>query len=160
MIRRLLAGYLLVELAAIVGLIWWIGFGPTLLVLLATFLIGMLVAGAQLRRQLARLLSGEFGRAATSGGPVGPVADSGLLALGTVLVALPGPVTSLLGLAMVAPPTRAALRPAATVLIARSFTKRVQFADLRVYRRGDYIDGEVIETYEEQLPGRALPPAQ
>ena len=176
MIRRFLAGYLLVELAAIVGLIWWIGIGPTLLVLVGTFLAGMLLAGTQLRRQLARLLSGEFGRVVSTGGPAGAVTDSALVALGTVLVALPGPVTSLAGLAMLAPPTRTALRPVATVVVARSFAKRVGFADLGVGAftaggsafggpgRGDYIDGEVIEDYREtdgvQLPGRALPPAQ
>ena len=175
MIRRFLAAYLLIELAAVIGLIWWIGFGPTLLVLIAAMLIGLLVAGTQLRRQLARLMSREFGRTAAPGGPAGAVTDSALIALGTVLVSVPGLVSSLLGMAMLVSPTRAALRPAATALAARSLTKRVVFADIGARGfgagRADYIEGEVIETVwlgdeqpssgpTGQLPGRVIPPAQ
>ncbi|MCV7192905.1 FxsA family protein [Mycolicibacterium brumae] len=172
-IGRFLGLYVLIELTAVVGLIWWLGFGPALLVLIGVFLAGAVLSGSQLRRQLRRLSGGVTN-------PQGAVTDSALIAAGTLLVFVPGLVSSAVGLALLAPGARAVIRPAATAYAARSFANRVVFADLnaggygatghRGFGRGDYIDGEVIdgEVVDTErsgapatgLPRTAIPPAQ
>ena len=66
MLRRLLLVYALVELAVIFALVSTIGWGWTLLVLLATFLLGWgllaPMAGSRLIRQLGQLRAGEQGK--------------------------------------------------------------------------------------------------
>lgn len=133
--------YALVELAAVVALTWSIGLGWTILVLLATFVIGVALAGSQVKRQIRRLRNG-FGT------PQGALTDSALIALGTVLVVIPGIVTSALGLLLLLPPTRAAARPVVAALIAKRAT-------LLISERRDYIDGEVIDVVDVEPP--ALP---
>ncbi|MGB3476430.1 MAG: FxsA family protein, partial [Mycobacterium sp.] len=97
-VLRIFGLYALVEVAAVAALIWTVGFGWTTLLLLGTFLAGLVLASGQIRRQIRRLRK-----------PAGPgvLADSGLVTAGTVLVLVPGPVTSLVGLLLLAPPTRA-----------------------------------------------------
>ena len=60
----------------------------------------------------------------------------------TLLVFIPGLVTSAVGLLMLAPPTRSAMRPLAAGLAARGLSRHVTF----VGGRREYIDGEVIES--------------
>ena len=83
---RLGALYLLVELAAVVLLIWAFGWGWAILVLIGTFLAGVLLAGTQLKGQLRALR-----RAGNVSG--GAVTDGVLVGLGAFLVVLPGVVT-------------------------------------------------------------------
>ncbi|MCB0926883.1 MAG: FxsA family protein [Mycolicibacterium insubricum] len=145
MIRRTFAVYVLAELAAVVALVYFLGIGTTLLILVGVLLAGLLLAGSQLRRQLAQLRSGVRDAG-------GAVTDGALVALGTVLVAIPGVVSSAIGIALLIPPVRTVLRPVVTTVAARRLAGRVRFADLGAvgfttggYGRGDYIDGEVIE---------------
>lgn len=129
----------------VVGLTYAIGFGWTVLVVLGTFALGLALAGSQMTRQIARLRSGL----AT---PQGAVTDSAMIALGTLLVVVPGIVSSTLGLLLLLPPTRAALRPAVTAVAARrllSVPVVVTTAGVRVPGRGDYIDGEVLDVRDE-----------
>ena len=49
----------------------------------------------------------------------GAVTDSVLVALGTVLVVIPGLASSVLGALLLLPPTRALARPVLTVMAAR-----------------------------------------
>ena len=49
----------------------------------------------------------------------GAVTDSVLVALGTVLVVIPGLASSVLGALLLLPPTRAAARPVVTAMAAR-----------------------------------------
>ena len=137
--------YVVVELVAVVGLAATIGIGWTLLILLATFVVGLSVAGSQIRRQLRRLRDGM----ATA---QGAVSDGALVALGTVLVVIPGLVTSVLGLLVLLPPTRPAARPLVTFLAVRGIRRR---AFPRYAGRGDYIEGEVINVEDVEPP--ALP---
>ncbi|MBV8349175.1 MAG: FxsA family protein [Mycolicibacterium sp.] len=137
--------YVVVELAAVVGLAATIGIGWTLLILLAAFVVGLSVAGSQIRRQLRRLRDGMTSAQ-------GAVSDGALVALGTLLVVIPGLVTSVLGLLVLLPPTRAAARPVLTFLVARGVRRR---AFPRYPGHGDYIDGEVINV--EELKPPALP---
>lgn len=157
MLKRAFLAYVLVELAVLVGLTWAIGLGWTLLVLLATAVVGFAVAGSQARRQLMRLQ--EF-----KADPRGAVADSAMIAMGTVLVFIPGLVSSLAGTLMLLPPTRSAIRPVAGALLNRGLlapagrvtvmsgagTYRPYSGGYTTYSDpqpgyGDYIDGEVIE---------------
>jgi UPF0716 protein FxsA len=146
MVMRTIVVYALVELAVLAVLTWSIGLGWTLLVLLATSVVSVALAGSQVKRQLARLQR-------TRSNPQGAVADGMLVALGTFLVFIPGLVTTALGALMLIPPTRSAMRPLAGMLLTRGIARRVSVVDLTApgARRfaptgyGDYIDGEVID---------------
>ena len=142
MVMRLFLIYAVVEMAVIVALTATIGFGWTVLALLGAFVLGVALAGSQLRRQIAQLQRGMHD-------PQAQVTDSALIALGTVLVFLPGLVTTMVGLLMLTPPTRAAVRPLAGVLAARGLSRRIVFAGAG---RTGYIDGEVIDVQEDPIP--------
>ena len=139
---RLGALYLLVELAAVVLLIWAFGWGWAILVLIGTFLAGVLLAGTQLKGQLRALR-----RAGNVSG--GAVTDGVLVGLGAFLVVLPGVVSTTAGVLMLAPPTRGVMRPLAANVLTRGIDRRLAAADLSAFRgpgggRRDYIDGEVV----------------
>ena len=103
MAMRFFLIYALVELAVVVALASTIGFGWTVLLLLGTFVVGVALAGSQVRRHIRRLQSGLNASTAQ-----GAVTDSVLVALGTVLVVIPGLASSVLGALLLLPPTRAA----------------------------------------------------
>jgi UPF0716 protein FxsA len=161
MLRRLLLVYALVELAVIFALVSTIGWGWTLLVLLATFLLGWgllaPVAGSRLIRQLGQLRSGLTERRSAVG-------DGALVTLAIALVLVPGLVTTALGLLLLVPRIRSVVGPGLTAIGARGLrrvpvvTYATAFTD---FRRGysrddrDYIDGEVIDVREFDPP--ALP---
>jgi UPF0716 protein FxsA len=134
--------YLLVELAAVVGLAYAVGLGWTLLILLATFILGLALAGSQIKRQIRRLRAGL-------NNPHGAISDGVLVALGTLLVVIPGLVTSALGALLLLPPTRAIARPLLTAAVIRRIPLVI------VPTRHDYIDGEVVDVVEVEQ--RALP---
>jgi UPF0716 protein FxsA len=137
MVSRLFVLYLVVEFAVVVALAWAIGLGWTLLLLLAAFLVGTTVAGSQLKR-----------RARVPG-------DGPLIALGTLLVVVPGLVTTAAGLLLLSPPTRAAARPMLTALAARVIGRRATLITVggrRYASTPDYIDGEVIDVTEVDPP--------
>jgi UPF0716 protein FxsA len=146
MAMRLFLIYMLVELAVIVALTSTIGFGWTVLVLLTTFVVGLALAGSQVKRHVRRLQSGL--NAATV---QGAAADSVLVAFGTVLVAIPGLASSVVGALLLLPPTRAVARPLVTAMAARRVplvTAAGATAPGWGYTAagsGDYIDGEVID---------------
>ncbi|WP_370369430.1 FxsA family protein [Mycolicibacterium sp. CH28] len=144
---RTFLAYALVELAVLALLTWSVGLGWTLLILLATSVIGVALAGSQVKRQIRRLQQ-------TRSDPQGAVADGMLVALGTVLVFIPGLVSTALGALMLLPPTRSVVRPLAGMLLTRGIARRVAAVNLTApgsARHVDYIDGEVIE---EQVVGR------
>ncbi|AMO61376.1 protein affecting phage T7 exclusion by the F plasmid [Mycolicibacterium phlei] len=152
MAKRLFLLYVILEIAVMVALAATIGIGWTLLILVATFFLGLVLAGSQLRRQLVRLRSGL-----TAADVQGAAADSVLVALGTVLVAIPGLATSLLGALLLVPPTRAAARPLLTVLAARRMplitaAGWVTSGAARTAGRPDYIDGEVVDVIDLAQP--------
>jgi UPF0716 protein FxsA len=149
MAMRLFVIYVVVELAVIVALTSTIGFGWTVLLLLGTFLVGLALAGSQVKRHIRRLQSGLTARTIQ-----GAAADSVLVALGTVLVAIPGLASSVVGALLLLPPTRAAARPLVTALAARR-TPLVTVAGAAApgwgytaAGSGDYIDGEVIDVVD------------
>ena len=141
MAMRLFLLYTVIELAVIVALVSTIGFGWTVLLLIGTFVLGLALAGSQVKRHFRRLRSG-LNPAAMHGA----AADSILVALGTVLVFTPGLASSVVGALLLLPPTRAAARPLVTAMAARR-VPLITVAGAAGYRapRGDYIDGEVID---------------
>ena len=159
MLSRLLLIYAVVELAAVIALVSTVGWGWTLLVLLAASLLawGVLapMAGSQLLRQLRQLRSDP-----------GAVSDGTMVTLATVLILVPGLVTTALGLLLLVPPIRSLARPGLTALGVRVVGRRMPLiTDARLFgadgRRGypgddtDYIDGEVVDVREFRSP--ALP---
>lgn len=103
---RIVLLYVLIELAALIALGSWIGVGPTLLVLLAGSVLGLLLARREgVRAAQALATAVQRGRLAHS-----EATDGLLVALGGVLLFIPGLVTDVLGLALVFPPTRALAR--------------------------------------------------
>lgn len=154
-VLRMFLVYVVVETAAVAALIWAIGFGWTTLLLVGAFVAGLALSAGQVRRQFVRLRSGA-GQAA--------LADSGLIAAGTVLVAVPGPVTTLVGLLLLAPATRTAARPLlaslATVGLGRytplvtaaTVGRRWYVAQRSTGRRVDYIDAEVVDVTDVDPP--------
>jgi UPF0716 protein FxsA len=146
MAMRLFLIYTLVELAVIVALASTIGFGWTVLLLLGTFVVGLALAGSQIKRHIRRLQSGL-----TASTVQGAAADSVLVALGTVLVVIPGLASSVVGALLLLPPTRVVARPLVTAMAARRVplvTAAAASAPGWGYTAagsGDYIDGEVID---------------
>ncbi|OBG86737.1 membrane protein FxsA [Mycobacterium sp. E802] len=165
MAMRLFLIYAVIEMAVVVALTATIGFGWTVLVLAATFAVGLALAGSQLKRQLRRLQAGLSGGVTESRGAV---SDSLLVALGTILVVVPGLASSVAGVLLLLPPTRTVARPMLAGLVARRvpliITAPAGFGrstGTAAYRRGagDYIDGEVIDVTDAREADRyRLPP--
>src|SRR5215212_85529 len=148
MAMRLFLLYLVVELAVVVALVSTIGFGWTVLALLGTSVLGFALAGSQIKRHIQRLRSGLTT-------PQGAVTDSAMVALGAVLVFLPGVVTTVAGLLLLTPPTRAVARPVLTALAARRMplitVVSTSAGTRRPAGRGEYIDGEVIDVVDSDV---------
>jgi len=144
MVHRLLLVYAVVELAVVIALVSTIGWGWTLLVLLATFILGWgllaPMAGSHLIHQLEQLQSGLKE-------PRSAVSDGAMITLATVLVLVPGLVTTTLGMLLLVPPIRTAAGPVLSATALRGLQRRVPLITDTAGRRGrgDYIDGEVID---------------
>ena len=146
MVIRVLLAYLAVELLAIAALVW--AFGPwwAFAIVIGLFVLGPLLVGSQLRRQLAGLRSAPRR-------PDEAVTDGLMVATGATLVLVPGVVSTALGGLILAPPTRGAMRPLARGMLSRTITKRLGSFDVPP-GRGEYIDGEVVEA---EFPTPNLP---
>ncbi|WP_375488640.1 FxsA family protein [uncultured Mycobacterium sp.] len=153
MVSRLFLGYVLIELAAVVALASTIGIGWTLVILLATFVGGIAVAGSQVKRYLARLRS------------PGALSDGALIALGALLVLIPGLVTTVAGLLLLLSPTRAVARPLVAAMAARGVGRPliilITLAEERSHAaQPNVVDGEVIDVTDVEpsaLPYRPAP---
>lgn len=154
MAKRLFLVYLLVELTVLVALVSTIGFGWTVLAVLATFAVGLAVAGSQIARHIRRLQTALNSR--TTGGEL--ATDSALVALGAVLVVIPGLASSVVGALLLMPPTRRIARPVAVAAIGKRLagatplvmTYSTDYAAYRQPTRTDYVDGEVIDVVDTE----------
>lgn len=150
--------YLVVEIAALIGLAQLIGIGWALLVLVAVSGAGLLLLGAQGRRVFDRFRRAARGEVSAESA----VADGLLVATGSVLLFVPGLVTGLVGLLALFAPTRALLRPVLEKLGTRRFGPLPSFAP-SPYRgvvvdadSDDVVDGVVVGQWYDD--GRASGP--
>ncbi|OBA78325.1 membrane protein FxsA [Mycobacterium sp. 1164966.3] len=162
MVRGLLLIYVIIELAAILALSATVGWGWTLLALLVTAVLGVVVwvpmAGWQLGAQVVQLRSGLKE-------PRSALSDGAIVSLATVLILVPGLVTTALGILLLAPPIRALARPALTAIALRGVQRRIPLInDVRMFGGApdtrdhrDYIDGEVVDVRD--VEPAVLPPA-
>ena len=163
MLSRLFVVYVVVELAAIVALVSTIGWGWTLLALVGTFLLGWAllvpVMGSHVLRQIGHLSSGLAE-------PRAAVRDGTLVTLATVLVLVPGLVTTALGLLLLVRPVRSVVGPGLAAIAMRGLRRRMPLlTDMTLFGAGvrqghaaaddGYIDGEVVDVRDFRPP--ALP---
>ncbi|MFD4293251.1 FxsA family protein [Rhodococcus sp. NPDC058505] len=146
MIPALFVLYLVVEVAAVVWIGSAIGVGWTILLFLAIWAVGLWLVRSQFRRVLAQFRDAGQDTAAVGGA----VADGALVTAGTVLLVVPGLVTGVLGLLMLMPPTRWALRPLAVLLGGRRLAMATAggAAGAGMYartRRTTVVDGVIVE---------------
>ena len=141
-IRWLLLLYVALEVAAFIGLSAWLGVGWAVLI---TLLVG--VAGYVFLVARGRRVVTELGRAARNEiRPTEPLPDTALLGLSSVLVILPGLVTTVLGVALMTGPVRRTARPLVTAFGARRVASFVSVVGARsvFLGGGDIIDGDVV----------------
>ena len=120
-------GYVLVETLVFYAVAKWLGVGTALLLLLGVFFGGFLVALWQMSR-LGRLAQRRGLSPRDSSRLLG---DMGLVAAGTVGVALPGFVSSVVGLVLIVPVTRAVVRR----VVAKRLQERISVAGARSFAR-------------------------
>jgi UPF0716 protein FxsA len=109
------------------------------------------MAGSHLIRRIGRLRSGLAGSRDAAG-------DGAVTSLATVLVLIPGLVSTALGLVLLIPPVRSAAGPGLGAMAVRTLRRRVPGISYATTFRadpypypgdarghGDYIDGEVID---------------
>ncbi|GEE02885.1 membrane protein FxsA [Gordonia spumicola] len=137
MIRLLLAGYLVVEIAAFAALTYFLGFGWALLITLGAAAIGFAVLGRRARGLVSDLRRASR-REPTDGEPA---SDTALFAGAAVFTILPGVVSTIVGLALMTRPVRSALHP----VIDRGIARRTSLimAGVPGGVGGRYVDGTV-----------------
>jgi UPF0716 protein FxsA len=137
--------YVVVEIAALVGVAHLIGVIPTILLLIAGSAAGMMLIRSQGRRVFEQFRRAGRGEIA----PGAAVADGALVAAGGFLMFFPGLVTLLVGLLLLLPPTRFLVRP----VVAAFATRRIgRLADAMPYR-GVIIDGDDIVNRDDVVDG-------
>ncbi|MEU4315648.1 FxsA family protein [Nocardia sp. NPDC024068] len=145
--------YLVVEIAAFAAAVAWLGAVPAILLLIASSAAGMLLLGSQWRRVAEQFRGVSRGEVT----PGSAVADGALVVLGSALMFVPGLVTSVVGLLMLLPPTRALIRPVVSALAAR----RVATLTAAARHRGvtvvdaDIVDGVVVDEWYTDEPRKA-----
>ncbi|CAM2888427.1 FxsA family protein [Prescottella defluvii] len=150
MIAPLFLLYALVEVGVLIWVGSTIGVLWTVLLLIAGSAVGMVLVKSQWRVVMDGFRRATRGEAS----PTGAVADGAMVAAGSVLMFVPGLVTSVLGLLMLLPPTRWALRPAVVLLAGKRANVTlagVEFASRAQGSRGTgtVIDGEVVDVYPD-----------
>lgn len=99
----LAAAYFIVEITTFILLGMWIGFGWAVLTIIGLFLAGMVVSAWQLKSLTQRVAS-------NTEHPGKLTADAALTVVGAFMVAVPGIITTVSGLLLLLPPTRALIR--------------------------------------------------
>lgn len=129
--------YLVVEIVALVAVGSWLGLGWTLLLLLAGTVVGAWIARREGVRATAALSTALRDRRVAHR----ELTDGLLVAVGGLLILLPGFVSDLAGLLLVLPPTRAVVR-GRLVRAAERRTPGLRTA--RIRSTGAVVDGQVV----------------
>ncbi|MEV0358539.1 FxsA family protein [Nocardia sp. NPDC050697] len=148
----LFAVYLVAEIATFVAVAHFAGVVAAILLLIACSAAGVLLVAGQGRKVLDGFR--RVGRGELTAGSA--VADGALVATGALLVLVPGLLTSVLGLLVLLPPTRALLRPALTAFAARRAARvldGVRANRVIIDADGTVVDGAVVRTVWEPAPG-------
>ncbi|RDI50962.1 FxsA family protein [Nocardia mexicana] len=151
----LFALYLVVEIAALVVVGHLIGAVATILLLIAGSGLGLILVRSQGRRVFDQFRRARLGEVA----PGTAVADGALVALGGVLMFVPGLVTSLFGLLLLLP-TRALLRPVVSAFATRRIDRlsmATGYHGVVVEPSGDVVDGVVVQEYYDDGQGNSRP---
>lgn len=164
MALRYFAVYALLEIAAFVGMALWLGFGWAVLISIAAGVLGFLTL-----RWQGRKVFGELRRAANNEVDArAPLADTALVATSTILLVIPGVVSTLAGILLLFPPTRKVVRPVVVAVGAKRMASAMDRAGL--YATGIYgsrirgggvgggatvVDGSVVES---DTPGSGFAP--
>lgn len=147
--------YVVVEIVALVAVASWIGVGATLLVLLAGSVLGLWLARREGVRAAQALASAVQERRTAH-----PELTDGLLvAVGGLLLFVPGLVTDVAGLLLLLPPTRALVRRR---LVAATEQRAPGLRTARIRAAGPVIEGEVVDTTrpEPAQPRHVLEPTE
>ncbi len=160
--------YPLTELLVASWVASMIGWAWVMVLVLVGLLLGLLV----MSRAGRRAADGLSSAARTGSLPGGEVGDSALLFLSGALIAVPGFVTDVLGLALLVPPLRRVVRRLAGATIGRRIrasgfsltTATVDGVTVTRLHEGDVIAGEVVERHdadpgETDVPGDRTGPA-
>lgn len=116
--------YIIVEGLAFYAVAKWLGVGVALLSLLGLFMVGTALTMwqiSQISRKL-RMMPQDSPQLA---------GDLGLTLLGSVLLGLPGFVSSVVGLLLIVPPTRAVVRK----VVARQVQEKIMVMGVRQFER-------------------------
>ncbi|KQB85735.1 FxsA family protein [Corynebacterium lowii] len=149
--------YILLETLTFWAVAHWIGVGWALLALILVFFGGLFLATYEMR---SIAVSASTGRIR----PGEAMGNYGLIAIGAVLVALPGFATAAAGLLLIIPPTRSLIRRS----LAKKLRARLEEAGMRSFERvnsyrqrtsyGSFAGGEVINEEEVQRWSRDIKP--
>ncbi|MEZ2121354.1 MULTISPECIES: FxsA family protein [unclassified Corynebacterium] len=115
--------YILIESLAFWLVSRWIGVGWALLLLITFFFGGLLLAANEMRRIAVKLAQGRVDAGRGAG-------DYGLVAAGALGVAMPGFITTLVGLLLIIPPTRSVVRG----VLARQMRRRIEDLGVRGFQ--------------------------
>ena len=130
--------YLVVEIVALVALVSWIGVGATVLVLLAGSIVGLWLA----RREGLRALQAMAEAARDRRVAHVEVTDGVLIAMGGLLLLVPGLVTDVAGLLLLLPPTRSLVRRR---MVRAAERQAPVLRTARIRGDGTIVDGEVVD---------------
>jgi UPF0716 protein FxsA len=130
--------YLVVEIVALVALVSWIGIWWTLLVLLAGSVLGLLLARHEGLRALRAMSEAARDRRVAHV----EMTDGLLVAMGGLLLLVPGLVTDVAGLLLLLPPTRSLVRRR---MVRAAERQAPLLRTARIRSDGTIVDGEVVE---------------
>lgn len=132
--------YLVVEIVALVALASWIGVGWTLLVLLAGSVLGLWLA----RREGLRAVRAMAEAARDHRVAHVEMTDGLLVAMGGLLLLVPGLVTDVAGLLLLLPPTRSLVRRR---MVREAERRAPVLRTARIRGDGSIVDGEVVDDH-------------
>ena len=112
--------YILTEALAFWLVASWLGVGWALLLLLLFFFGGLLLAATEMRRIALKLSQGRVNAGRGAG-------DYGLVAAGALGVAMPGFITTVIGLLLIISPTRSVVRG----ILARKMRRKIEDLGVR-----------------------------
>jgi UPF0716 protein FxsA len=138
--------YLVVEIVALVALASWIGVGWTLLVLLAGSVLGLWLA----RREGLRAMQAMAEAARDRRVAHVELTDGLLVAMGGLLLLVPGLVTDVAGLLLLLPPTRALVRRR---MVRAAEQQAPILRTARIRGDGTIVDGSIVDDGDVEEPG-------